>query len=193
MAAGVLTGELCRHADALNAAEREMERVVAGLDDAAFNWRPAPARWSIAQCVAHLSLTARLYLPALDDAIAAARAIGLTGPGPYRHGWLGTLFVRSLEPPPRLRARVPRRALEPPAELELEDTRAVYLAAHEELRQRLAASSDVNLGRARLRSPFAAGLTLSLGQAFAALTAHERRHLWQAARVRAAPGFPTPG
>ena len=33
-------------------------------------------------------------------------------------------------------------------------------------------------------------IKLSLGQSFALMTAHERRHLWQAAQVREAAGFP---
>ncbi|HEU4698498.1 MAG TPA: DinB family protein [Gemmatimonadales bacterium] len=186
----VLTGELRQRADELYAAERVVERLVAGLDDAAFNWRSRPSRWSIAQCLTHLSLTARVYLPAIDDAIAVARAGGLVAPGPYRHGLVGTLLVRALEPPVRVRLRVPLPAIAPASEAPLDEARAIYEATHDELRQRLAAADGLDLGRARLRSPLSRYVTLSLGQAFAVLTAHERRHLWQAERVRAEAGFP---
>lgn len=188
----LLSGELRQHADGLNACEREAERLMAGLDDAAFAWRPAPERWSIGECIVHLTLTARLYLPTIDDALAAARAQGLLGAGPYRHGVLGALMVRAMEPPPRLRLRIPTRAIEPSREIPLEEARAVYLASHDELRARFAAAEGVDLGRTRIVSPFARRVRLSLGHAFALLVAHERRHLWQAARVRAAPGFPPP-
>jgi hypothetical protein len=188
----LLTGELRRHADGLNACEREAERLMAGLDDAAFAWRPAPDRWSIAECIVHLTLTLRLYLPPIDDALAAARERGLLRQGPYRHGLLGALMLRSMEPPPRMRLRIPTRAIEPSREIPLDEARAVYLASHDELRARFAAAEGVDLGRARLASPLASWLKLSVGHAFGIIVAHERRHLWQAARVRAAPGFPAP-
>jgi hypothetical protein len=50
--------------------------------------------------------------------------------------------------------------------------------------------ADVEAGRVRFRSPFLALLRLSLGTGFAALSAHNRRHIWLAREVMAWPGFP---
>jgi hypothetical protein len=42
----------------------------------------------------------------------------------------------------------------------------------------------------RTASPAAPLFFLTLGQCFGALAAHDRRHLWQARRVREDPHFP---
>ncbi len=85
----------------------DADALVAPLSDAQLHWRATPESWSVAQCIEHLNVTARLYLPYLDEAIANAIRRGLYGPGPFRYNWIGRLFVFSLEPPPRLRTRAP--------------------------------------------------------------------------------------
>ena len=42
------------------------------LTDAQFTWSPSPDVWSVGQCIEHLNVTARAYLPALDEGIASA-------------------------------------------------------------------------------------------------------------------------
>jgi hypothetical protein len=48
----------------------------------------------------------------------------------------------------------------------------------------------VDLARVKLESPASARVKLSLGETFALLAAHERRHLWQARQVKDHPSFP---
>jgi hypothetical protein len=45
----------------------DADALVATLSDEQFAWQPAPNAWSIAQCIDHLNVTARLYLPLLDE------------------------------------------------------------------------------------------------------------------------------
>ncbi len=89
----------------------------------------------------------------------------------------------------RLRVRAPRGS-EPAASL---DPRAA-LAAFDQLQDGLAARvrecDGWDLRRARVRSPWHPALKLSLGGLLLVTLAHERRHLWQARRVREAEGFP---
>jgi hypothetical protein len=88
----------------------DADALVAPLTDAQFRWRPNPTSWSVAQCIEHLNVTARVYLPFLDEAIANAIRRGLYGPGPFRYNWLGRLFVFSLEPPARFGRKRPRHS-----------------------------------------------------------------------------------
>jgi hypothetical protein len=41
--------------------------------------RPSPARWSIAECLVHLTLVSEAYLPVWQKACNRARAEGLAG------------------------------------------------------------------------------------------------------------------
>ena len=180
----------------LEALRREFERLandattLAGtLTDDQFNWQPAPRGWSIGQCIEHLNAAARAYLPALDDGVAAAIGRGLYGDGPFRYSWLGRLIVAAVEPPARPRLRAPR-AFRPPSWRPRQDSLAAFRAYQIQYIDRLRQANGLDLARAHVRSPGLTWLPIPLGSGFAAMAAHERRHLWQARRVAEAPTFP---
>ena len=84
-----------------NAANIEKAKsLTAGLSSAQMNWRPQPGKWSIAQNLDHLNRGAR-SLDTIASSIAAARAKGIIGNGPFRYGWLSSWFMKSMEPPPK--------------------------------------------------------------------------------------------
>jgi hypothetical protein len=178
----------------------EADLLASGLTDEQFTWspasapsalrrgRPAPA-WSIAQCIDHLNVTARLYLPQLDEGIANAIRQGMYGEGPFTYWWLARMFVRMLEPPPRLRVKTPE-AFQPPPARARREIMAAFRAYQVQYVDRLRQANGLDLARARVRSPVASWMYMPLGTGFAAMTAHERRHLWQAKKVMQAPGFP---
>ena len=165
------------------------DALVAPLSDAQFTWKPAPDAWSIAQCIDHLNVTARLYLPLLDEGIADAIRQGLYGEGPFSYWWLARMFVRMLEPPPRFRTRSPA-AFHPPPARTRHEIMAAFRAYQVQYIDRLRQANGLDLARARVRSVAASWIRMPLGSGFAVMTAHERRHLWQARHVIEAPGFP---
>ena len=191
--------------------------LVSTLTDEQFAWQPASAKsgraaarqtaligqtasrsapggepayaWSIAQCIDHLNVTARLYLPMLDEGIANAIRQGLYGEGPFTYWWLARLFVRMLEPPPRFRTTAPA-AFQPPPARTRREIMAAFRAYQVQYVDRLRQANGLDLARARVRSVAASWIYMPLGTGFAVMTAHERRHLWQARKVMDAPGFP---
>lgn len=167
----------------------DADALVATLSDEQFAWPPAPNAWSIAQCIDHLNVTARLYLPLLDDGIANAIRQGLYGEGPFTYWWLARMFVRMLEPPPRLRMKAPV-PFQPPPPRARREIMAAFRAYQVQYVDRLRQANGLDLARARVRSVAAAWIYMPLGTGFAVMAAHERRHLWQARKVMEAPGFP---
>lgn len=161
------------------------------LDAEALGWKPAARSWSVGECLDHLTMMNRIYLDAIDAAVRAAgaadasgadRTQGFGGGVRARHGWTGDAFVRTLEPPPRLKVptfprTTPEAARDPNAVLD------DFLATQDRLVAAIEGARGVDLARVRLRSPFMRLLRLSLGQAFGAMLAHNRRHIWQAERV----------
>ena len=184
-----LAPELAEDARQIAQIKEQAAGVVRGVNDAQYNWRPAPGRWSMAQCLAHIVVGDEVYFPSLEVCIAEARKKGLTGNGPFHHGWVGNWFVRSMDAPPKRRFKNPAR-ITPPPEQPLEKGLQDFNAAHDRLLQLITQANGVDLGRAKFRSPLLKLIKLSLGQGIAVLLAHARRHLWQADEVRKHPEFP---
>lgn len=169
--------------------KHEAAELVASLTDAQVNWRPAPGRWSIGECLLHLATSTDAALPALDLAIERAQVHGWTACGPYHYGWFTRWNVRSMEPPPAFRMRT-FRIFEPPATAMRGGAVARALAeSRDRLLERTRVAAGVDLKRAIVVSPAMRLFRLPLGGYLAFLAAHDRRHLWQARQVLQASGF----
>lgn len=164
------------------AARGAIEGLVGGVSDAGLRWRPSESRWSIVECLEHLN-SGWLILPKLDRRIAEARAGGVLGREPFREPWLGRLYVRAVEPPVRFRVPAPRR-FRPRADPSPVEVVPRILAFQDEVIARIRASEGLDLGAIRMRSPISRRFRMTLGQWFAFLAAHERRHIWQAENVK---------
>ena len=177
-------------------ADRQRDELRVMVDehgDEALRWRPEPGRWSIGEHVSHLALTNAGYLDALEAALGEAREKGTLGGPPYAGSFLGSRFVRSLEPPVGRRFRTFKRLVPADDDAPI----GARLAAFEEGMDRFASllrdHADVDFGRARMRSPFLRLLRLTLAEAAQTVLAHNRRHLWLADEVARTAGFPASG
>ncbi|MES1211366.1 MAG: hypothetical protein ABUL63_03425, partial [Acidobacteriota bacterium] len=65
-----------------------------------------------------------------------------------------------------------------------------FAAVQAEIAALLKESADLDLNRARFVNPFLSLVRMRVGSGFMVLTAHERRHLWQAQKIRLRPEFP---
>jgi hypothetical protein len=175
--------------DQLEAAEREAEALVAGLSRRQGTSRLEPGSWSISECFDHLATANRVYLAAMREPAERARRDGLLRRGPATAGWLGRLFVRSLEPPPRWwsRRRAPRK-IRPRTAPPLAPTFDELVASQRDVSSFLRAHADLDLAAIRFPNPLVRGIRLSLATGLHVIAAHERRHLWQAWNVRRALG-----
>ncbi|MGH7568450.1 MAG: DinB family protein [Gemmatimonadales bacterium] len=181
--------ELSEFLSQLEAVKADGRAVAAGLSEAQFNWRPAPDRWSIGDCLAHLNESVTTTLPAFDAAIAAGRARGLVSPGPYKYGWFASWMARSMEPPPRWRMRSPSVFRTSPAQRRADVVVPEFLAVRDRLAERVRRADGLDLTRVRVTSPASRFFRLPLGAYFGFVLGHERRHVWQARQVRNAPDF----
>jgi hypothetical protein len=161
----------------------------APLSDSQFNWRPSPKRWSISECLAHLNVLDGLDVPVIRDAIEVGRAAGLTGNGPFRYGYLSRGFVRFSGPPVKLKFKAPN-VYQPPLGQPKDKVVTEFIAIHDQLLELVSKSNGLDLALVKVGvTPFPR-LKFSLGQRFALLAAHDRRHLRQAWEVRRQADFP---
>jgi hypothetical protein len=124
----------------------------------------------------------------MERALHRARRDGALRRGPVQPGRLAAWFIRILEPPVGRRFRAPRTIV-PASALPVGEALARFLAAQAAARRLLAANADLDLS-VRFVNPYVTGLRLRVSAGFLIVAAHDRRHLWQARRVREASGFP---
>jgi hypothetical protein len=159
-----------------------------GLTPEQFTWRPDERRWSIGQCLEHITRSIRLYPAEIERMIGEARSRA-SNARPYREGWFSRWVVKSMEPPPRMRIRT-KRSVEPANELERSTVLREFERELARLQELMLSADGTSLRQGRMRSPFAPVLRFTLGQTFAINLAHARRHMWQARQVRQHPNFP---
>lgn len=173
----------------LAASDREAQALLRDLNEEQLNWRPGERSWSIAQCLDHLNVSNRVYLAPMLDAIEQARRKGSARKGPIAPGFFGRWFVRTLEPPPRRRLPAPRKIVPAVRKLRFELIEE-WRRTQAELDAVLNAAAGIDLNEARFVNPIFSLIRFSVGTGFQVMAAHERRHLWQAARIREREGFP---
>jgi hypothetical protein len=173
--------------DALDAAEQDARALVNGLTAAHGVWRADAGSWSVAECLDHLASSNIVYLAPMR--LAADRALNH---GRHRRraaqpGLIGGLFVRYLEPPVRAGFRITApHTIRPRASPRLDDAFSRFIASQGDVRAFLSTYADIDLASVRFLNPFIRGVRFSLATGLHVIAAHERRHLWQAWRVRKA-------
>lgn len=179
---GLIHPQLQALVDEFEAAHDRLRQLARTVPEVAWTRRPDPARWSVAECVAHLNLTSAAYVSLLRDGLARARQLDGPTPRRYRRDPIGWLLWKGAGPPARVRVRttapfVPRGD-EAPGTLVDEFGR---LQA-----EQIACVRDANglpLDRVRITSPFDARLKYNLFACVTILPRHQHRHLWQAERA----------
>jgi DinB superfamily len=173
--------------DAFDAVEEDARALVVGLSETLGAWRVDSRSWSVAECLDHLAIANRVYLRAMQPVAERALMQGSTRRGPAQPGVIGSWFIRTLEPPvkPRLRTNAPQ-SIRPRRAPSLGDAIAQFLASHDEVRTFLRRYAHIDLARMRFPNPFIRGIRFTLATGLHVIAAHERRHLWQAWRVRQA-------
>jgi hypothetical protein len=74
--------------------------------------------------------------------------------------------------------------IKPDTSPSLADAFARFMVSQEEVRQFLLSDADLDLAGIRFSNPLVPGVRFSVATGLHVIAAHERRHLWQAWRVR---------
>ena len=169
------------------AAQRRLHRLASRIPEVRWHVRPDPARWSMAECVEHLNLTATAYLPVIQGALERGRASGRrTGtPRRYRRDPVGWLLWRMAGPPVRHRVKT-TSAFIPSAVRPVPDMVAEFDRLQDAQIRCVAEADGLPLGRLWIKSPFNQRIRYNVYACLTILPPHQQRHLWQAEQVTAA-------
>jgi hypothetical protein len=175
--------DLARIAGEFDAAQARVYRLAESVEDALWTRRPVEGRWSIDECIAHLTITNQRYLPIFAEVADAAPQMD-EPPPPMRPDLTGRMLAWFMEPP--VRFRLPTApSFEPPSSAGRVATVALFDAMQARLGEQIRAMDGFDISKIRMASPFNEKVRYSAFSALCILAAHERRHLWQAEQVRA--------
>jgi hypothetical protein len=171
----------------LDAADQRANELVIGLDSKQLNWQPGPGSWSVGQCLEHLCITNEVYFPPISNSLVdkPISAVQDITPGRFAR-W----FINSyIEPSPQSKhARAPKKIV-PGARVEL-SVLDRFLRSNQAVRELVRHAHDCDVNNIRFRNPFIPVLGFTVGTGLKIVSGHERRHLFQAERVKGSSGFP---
>lgn len=168
------------------AAQGRLHELEARTPDDKWVARSRPDRWSVGECIAHLNLTSKAYVPLLRAAFDSDNRIHKP-PARYRMdpaGWLTSVLVGEL---PELWRRVlrvkTRPRFVPAAALNREMVVAEFNTYQHELIMLTHWAEHRELEKLRITSPFNARISYNAYACLVMLPRHQHRHLAQAERV----------
>lgn len=151
-----------------------------------FRTRPAPGRWSPAECFDHLLHFKRNYLRSMEEAGRARESATAPGKEHFRPRLPARWVISFFEPPYRMKVKT----LEPfePVEadgLVRDEVLSDYLDQQDTFIMRLRGDlrEQRDLEKVGVHHPLFSWLRMSPVECYAVILAHQRRHLWQAEQV----------
>ena len=164
------------------AATKRLHALVGAVPAERWDQRPEPGRWSVGECIAHLNLTAEVFLPLLDQALARARRLDGSPPRRYLRDPVGWILWRTAGPPVRHRVRTAAPFV-PSGRTPASALVATFDRLQGEQVRRVEAADGLPLSKVWITSPFNARVRYNLYACLTVLPRHEHRHLWQAEQV----------
>jgi len=153
------------------------------------NWKPAPKRWSIAQCFDHLITGNSTYVPIIEAVASGKRQTRAIERIPILPGVWAKLLIKSLDPKTARKLKSP--ASFQPSVSEIAGTIVEdFVANQKRVAELMTATRDLDLDHIIITSPAAGAVTYSLMNAFRIVVVHEQRHFIQAQRVKQEQLFP---
>ena len=165
-------------ADLESAAER-VQRLHGSLSRHAWDARPAPGRWSAAECVAHLNLTSNALLPLVRDALRRAREQGEPSRRRYRRNALGWVAWTLIAPEGGVKTRT-TAAFAPITTAPAGDLLSEFIGLQSEIIACVRDADGLPLDRVHVRSPIHGRMSYPLYTALTLVPRHQHRHLRQA-------------
>jgi len=179
----------------LNEARQRIEALAATLDHEQANTRPAPGKWSVAECIEHMNQSMKVYAPHMAKAVERGLAGGREGEPPFSRGTCyGAMLLWALrkDGTKRKKLKVPALPMFKPekrTEWQMDDVVTRFRAGVEELLAHLQALKGRDLGKLKHGTPLPL-LKVTLAQSMELHSRHNLRHTQQAERTAPADKKP---
>lgn len=157
------------------------------LTDQQLLWKPAPDRWGILECLAHLNMASQYYVRQLqlkwEQNSTSAAPIS-----EFEMSLNGKLILHFLDPKSTLKIPAPSMFKPKPYHFDVPKVKQTFVEILESFSKFIEKSDRIDWNL-KVLSPFSTWLKFRLGDVLIFVTAHLQRHLNQALKVMQEPGF----
>ncbi len=165
----------------------EVKTTINGLDEVVLNTQESEEKWSMLQCLKHMSIAIEVYNTNTLDALGSASE-GTTA-AEYKSHWKGDMFVKMIAPKENGEVKnnmKTMKSMSPDDSLDANETIKEFFALHEEYLRLIERSRDYDLNRVKINTALGPLVKLRLGDTFRFIISHAQRHLIQLKRIKSA-------
>ncbi|MNV06997.1 DinB superfamily protein [compost metagenome] len=151
------------------------------LTEESLNFKQDELSWSVLECLEHLNLYGRFYLPEIAKSIKSADS---KREELFKSGWLGNYFANSMLPKEKLNKMKTFKNMNPlNSRLNKEQVIQEFIQQQEEMLRLLNEARRIDLNKAKTNISISKWIKLKLGDTFRFVIFHIQRHLVQAEKV----------
>ena len=171
--------------DALESAQSRLRRLADAISPEQWTRRPTPDAWSAVECIEHLNLTSRAYLPLLRTAVAEARDFRSPAPRRYKRDLRGAFLGAMIGPlrhVGKFRVMPVKTTSDfvPRVRGSSDEVVSEFVRLQADLITLTRGAEGAAIDRAKIVSPFGGRLKYNAYSALVIIPRHQLRHLEQA-------------
>ena len=168
----------------LESAQAKLRTLSDRVSASAWNRKPAPEAWSAADCVEHLNLTSRAYVPRLREALDSARLLRESPAKEYRMELIGRVMTFMMRPMKHIgKFKIGRvkttGPFTPRGNQSREQLLSEFVRLQSDLITIVRSADGLPIDKVKIQSPFGK-MRYNADSALEIVAQHEHRHLQQA-------------
>lgn len=165
----------------------DVKEVLESMDEEALNILEGPGKWSILQCLKHMSLSIRVYVENIENVLASKKHN--TPSQEFKSHWKGDMFTKMISPQSggEIKSKMKTfKTMNPVNKLDSNKTIEEFFFLHQQFIGLIENSENYNLNRVKVNTALGPLVKLRLGDAFRFIIGHAQRHVLQLKRIRVA-------
>ena len=162
--------------------KNSLNMITEKLSEDQFNTKPAPDKWSVAECIGHLNATWDQYKGLINNAVTQNQNSSVKNSDIFNPRYLMKLFTNMMEPPYKFKMKTFTKFV-PLEKFNKQETLNKFNSDVDEFIDYIKIAENVDLKNTIVISPVSKVIKFQLGELFPFLAAHARRHIWQADNV----------
>lgn len=178
-----LPEELGKLAEDFNRMKSEAAEFLSEVSIKEFNKSPDGKKWSIAECIDHLIVTGYDYTNRFEEGLKIAEEKNLRSNGSFKYSWFAKKFIGFVEPPPKVKVKAPKK-WRPNSRINKTKATTAFLQLQDRWVDLINRSVGLDISKIKLPSPASKFIKFSAFEILGVNSAHQRRHLLQAQKVK---------